>query len=147
MGTLTLRPGARSIVLARARQRAGVNGDDYDALSPDKRYALMHAVIGRDLTLMMKRMRLSSDCLRFIIIAEAHKDGWPHYHVLVHEPDPFHRVTWAQLAVVWKLGFSKWKLVTDHKGAVYASKYLGKDMLARVRASVRYGQVLNDLKS
>lgn len=141
MGTLTLRPGARSVVLARARLKASRQGDDYDALSEQKRFALMHAIVGVDLTLMMKRIRMASGLLRMIIIAEAHKDGWPHYHVLVHEPDPDHRVTWAQLDRSWRLGFSKWKLVTDHKGAVYASKYLAKDALARVRASIRYGQV------
>lgn len=49
---------------------------------------------------------------------------------------------YAALSSMWKLGFSRHKLVDmDQRGkaAWYAAKYLSKSAAARVRASLHYG--------
>lgn len=99
------------------------------------------AAIGGEVTRYLKRVRFESGApLRYILVVEAHKSGLPHYHLLVHEPDPARRVLKETLEGQWRLGFSKAKLVGDaRKGARYATKYLMKSSLARVRASRAYG--------
>lgn len=82
--------------------------------------------------------------LRVCIVAEVHKDGEPHYHALIHEPDGSFPVTSRTLCDQWTLGFAKAKLVdtseaSRSKTAWYVAKYLAKSCLARVRASIGYG--------
>lgn len=141
-GTLTMRPAAYNHVLAKARLKVQRNGDDFEALPEDKRFALIHAEVSPELTNMLKRLRkaCSHTRLRFMLVCEAHKSGVPHYHLLVHETDPDKQVTWRQLDKHWRWGFSKWKLVTDPSEVGYVTKYLTKSALARVRASERYGE-------
>ena len=81
--------------------------------------------------------------LRYVLVAERHKDGWPHYHALVHERGPM--VTKRELQGQWKLGFTAFKLVDMSDKAVpyYVTKYLSKQALARIRASLKYGSGLN----
>jgi hypothetical protein len=80
--------------------------------------------------------------LRYLLVAEAHKSGLPHYHLLVHEALETRPVRARHLKSTWRLGFSDVKLVAQDEGnrhAGYAAKYLAKSALARVRASVGYG--------
>ena len=65
--------------------------------------------------------------------------GLPHYHLLVHEQAPG-ATEERVLRQEWStLGFSKFRLVHDERGASYAAKYLAKSTAARVRASKDYG--------
>lgn len=80
--------------------------------------------------------------MRYCLVAEAHKSGLPHFHVVIH-----HRVVPVRhktLKEAWRLGFSDFKLVEENQAvARYVSKYLAKALGSRVRASARYGY--NDL--
>src|SRR5205814_1472707 len=78
---------------------------------------------------------------RYLLIAEAHKSGVPHFHMLLHEPDVANTVRHATLRDQWRYGFTNFKLVSDPRAAGYIAKYLAKDALARVRASKDYGSV------
>lgn len=134
-GTLTVRPEERfkySLVadlLGPTRQ------------SCDKeRFRQLATLIGMDITKMFKRMRKAGLSFRYLLVCEAHKDGFPHFHMLLHEVDePIRK---ASLDGVWTLGFSNWKLVNEatQNAAVYACKYLSKSALTRVRSSARYGR-------
>jgi hypothetical protein len=77
-------------------------------------------------------------------VAERHKTGAPHLHVLVHEVSPV-PVRWADLSGCWHWGFSKWN-PADAKAVGYVVKYLTKQVDARVRASLRYGRTHDPLR-
>lgn len=72
----------------------------------------------------------------------------PHYHLLIHElpgqpplREAFIRQEWAE-----HHGWLKAKLVDEPaKAAGYAAKYISKEALARVRASVGYGYQLSEI--
>lgn len=144
-GTLTLRPEVAAERVARAIATAASAGRDWDTLGDAERFALIHAAVAPDLTKALKRVRRlkPSATLRYLLVAEAHKSGLPHYHVLLHELDPDNPVTWRELDgldnPIWRLGFSKWRLVKSIDEATYVTKYVAKDAKARVRASLNYG--------
>lgn len=144
LGTLTLRPDQQFHALASARRKVGSQGIDFDALSQAEQFGLRYNEISPELTKMLKRIREKTKApLRYMCVVEAHKSGDPHLHILLHEVRADRPVRYSELASEWKLGFSKWKLVTDRNGAAYVSKYLTKSLLrARVRASQKYGQGL-----
>jgi len=145
-GTMTLRPEEHFKARLVASSRLRARGVSLDALSPQEQFAEINATISREITLALKRMRKNSGAeLRYISVVEEHKSGLPHYHLLIHEVLEDKPITWRQLSDAWRLGFSNWKLVHDGRAAAYVTKYLSKSMLARVRASKRYGK--NDLKS
>lgn len=75
--------------------------------------------------------------LRFLLVYEAHKDGFPHLHALIHEQGEV--VTKRELQKQWPYGFTTVK-VCDVATSHYVTKYLTKSVRARVRASQRYGQ-------
>lgn len=81
--------------------------------------------------------------LKYLVVAERHVSGLPHYHAFVHEKAG--SITYRRLADRWtKNGFFHAKLVGSEelshtKSARYLTKYIAKDMLCRVRASQRYG--------
>lgn len=98
---------------------------------------------------------------KFLLVAEEHKSertsttmvGRPHYHVLIHEELPFELIRpdeyyvtrngvvrvadKAAIRTSWKFGFTQFELCRDARSASYLCKYLSKDMLWRVRASVK----------
>lgn len=90
------------------------------------------------LTKYFKRLRENTgENFRYLLVAERHKSGLPHWHALLHEyGNPILKRT---IQENWKLGFTTCKLVSDARGCAYVSKYLGKDNGGRVRASVGYG--------
>ncbi len=140
-GTLTLSPSSHALMTIRASARLRKGGTDINDLSPADLFLERHAEISRELTLWLKRVRkMSATKLRFALVAEAHKSGLPHYHVLIHEiAGP---VRYAVLQHCWKIGFSSFKLVKsgdESRAAWYVAKYLSKAALARVRASTGYG--------
>lgn len=140
-GTLTLSPEQHFKVRCQA-SLALPPGQDWEALSEAEQFLARHRVIGRELTLYIKRVRQDATGagLRFISVAERHKSGLPHYHLLVHEAHGGAVVRHAALKAQWTWGFSKWSLVKrKRRAAYYVSKYIAKSALGRVRASVRYG--------
>lgn len=139
-GTLTLRPESHYQMLARARRRLWSGGTDFDKLSEAEQFQERMTEISREVTLYLKRVRKESGArVRFLLVAETHKSGLPHLHILVHEMNVEQSVRYATLASQWKLGFVNFKLARDTKTAAYICKYISKSLLARVRASLRYG--------
>lgn len=145
--TLTLRPEEHWLADLRASAECRRRGVAFETLSPEEQFTERHRAICVDLTKWMKRLRKQSGSkLRYILVAEAHKSGLPHYHALVHEVPASKPVTKRQLQEQWTLGFSTAKVVEDAKSAVYVTKYLSKSVLARVRASLKYGSNALDWK-
>lgn len=139
-GTLTLSPDQHHRVAAACRLQASRNGDDFDTFDQERQFALRHKCISREITLYLKRVRKrAGEDLRFVCVAEEHKTGLPHYHLLVHEGQAT-TLTWRILSEEWRVGFSQWKLVKDTRAAGYVTKYLSKSSKARVRASLDYGK-------
>lgn len=139
-GTMTLT--SQEHFLASCRWQTGKVGRTWAELSPAEQLKAEHEVIGKEITRWLKRVRKESGArLRYLLVVEAHKSGLPHYHVLVHETSPLETVGERTLRRQWKLGHSKFKLVEGNGVAGYVAKYLAKAAEARVRASVRYGQI------
>lgn len=142
--TLTLAPEEHFRMKVQASVRLAAQGVEFDRLTADEQFAQRHKEICRELTLWIKRVRKQSGVsLRYLLVAEAHKSGLPHYHALVHETAADGKVTAATLRGQWKLGFTKANLVAQERGsksAAYVCKYLSKSALSRVRASQGYGQ-------
>lgn len=140
-GTLTFRPEDRYRVLCRASRAAAARGEVLEKLEPLARFAYLANASGELVTKWLKRVRKESGApLRYLLVVEAHKDGHPHYHVLIHETSLSQPVRKEVLQRQWSHGFSKFNLVKDPATAGYVTKYLSKSLMARVRASVRYGK-------
>lgn len=137
--TLTFSPQAQFAALTRARRHIDAQGLDFDSLSIEDQFELRHRETGREVTLWLKRLRKAGSVFRYMMVAEAHQTGLPHYHLLIHEQDVTRPVRKSGLQGAWTSGFSHAKLVTTPAGATYATKYLVKSHMARVRASVAYG--------
>lgn len=152
-GTLTFSPAEQWATEARARvaagdgwakpmpRRYGQSQAEWENRVREVNFIRMHNANGPLLTKWLKRVRKESGAsLRYCLVAEAHKSGRPHYHVLVHErpgsPPLRHRTVSSQ----WKHGFSQFKLA-DEAAARYVCKYLSKASEARIRASLNYGRV------
>lgn len=151
--TLTMRPEEHYRLLTSTRAAVA----DYDSLPPDKRFReLLRSIrpcmrgglpppsYGRELTLFIKRIRKNSGTnLRYLAVAEKHTgggmlDGFPHFHMLLHEVEvPIRK---SVIKAAWHLGHSDVKLCEGTRGAVYLCKYLAKDASTRVRASFKYGK-------
>lgn len=100
-------------------------------------FAGVHKAIGKEFTLFFKRVRKNSgQPLRYCLFTEKHRDGFPHYHALIHERGE--AIPRRDIEAEWKFGFTSFRLA-DVNAARYVSKYVSKDAQARVRASIRYG--------
>jgi hypothetical protein len=140
-GTITLGPDAHHRFLEQARLKEAGQWTDFDALGTREQWRLRCEAISGELTKYLKRVRKNSGApLRYLLVAEAHKSGLPHWHILVHECDYTKPVRYAELRKQWPYGFTKFNLVTDPRQATYLCKYISKDALVRVRASIRYGE-------
>lgn len=101
----------------------------------------VHQEVASWFTKYMKRVRKEASArLRFLMVVEDHKDGFPHLHALVHEVAVDHAVSKRILQGQWPYGFSNVKL-TGKGSARYVTKYISKQATARVRASLAYGQL------
>lgn len=144
-GTLTLRPQAHATVVARARVRLSEQGVDFDMLPFGEQFVERHKIVSDEITKYLKRVRKASEApFRYLCVAEHHKSGLPHYHLLVHETIEG-TVKHAVLSGQWALGFEKWRIVSELAEATYLCKYLSKASVARVRASERYGEPSGDI--
>lgn len=141
-GTLTLAPERQFQALSEARLHATkFPFRDFDAMPEAERFAEVVKRIGLEVTRYLKRVREQSGArFRYLLVAERHESGNPHFHMLVHE--------WGAplrervLSGQWTWGFSKWRLVPpdNPRAASYVCKYLSKSPEARVRASGFYGR-------
>lgn len=139
--TLTASPEWQFVYAARASARLEKRGVAFHALSDGEQFIERSSEFGRDITKYLKRIRKESGVpLRYILVAEAHKSGLPHFHMLLHEASD-KAIRWKTLSEQWKQGFSQFKLVEGNGAAWYVCKYLSKAALARVRASRLYGRV------
>lgn len=135
--TFTLRPEVQQLVLDRCRLKYHA---DFDTLETDEQFALRVQEIQPAFTKMLKRIRKNSGAtFKYIIVAEPHKSGAPHFHALMHEKSMDTPLRWAHIHDQWRLGFSHVKLVKDAKTSYYVTKYISKSLKARVRASINYG--------
>lgn len=129
-GTITINPHNRFVFSVRAGSR------DYHA---------SHKEISKEVTKYFKRLRKKGHRFRYVVVAEAHKDGYPHLHMLVHEVSA--PIPKRVLQDEWPFGFTTFKLVNNLDAVHYVAKYLAKDARTRIRASLRYGQSARDLYS
>ena len=143
-GTMTLSVPAHERAANLARVRLIKSGGDWDELSENEQFLERHREISVWITNYFKKVRKAANApLRLLVVAERHKSGLPHYHALVHELRAG-ATSERALRGQWVWGFSKFKLVEKTiggKAAWYVAKYLGKSMLARVRASIDYGEL------
>lgn len=134
-GTLTLGPQVQMANAMRARLRH----PDFNMASDERRFGYLVQAAGPLVTKWLKRVRKESGArMRYMLVAERHKSGMPHFHIIVHEASIATPIRKDVLRRQWYHGFSRWKLAT--KGAArYLCKYLAKEAASRVRASCRYG--------
>lgn len=125
--TLTFGPNRRRAIMSAA----SALGDDQDT---DQRLVRASGVYVAKYIRSLRKKGL--EC-RYLFVPELHRDGFPHWHGLVH--DLKDTLTWATLSTGWSAGFSVCKIVRDAKALRYVTKYLSKDRLGRVRASINYG--------
>lgn len=119
-------------------------------VTPENLFRERQRYLGPTVTRWLKRVRKghareneSEVSFRYLLVVEAHKDGFPHYHLLIHEKAAL-AITKRRLQRNWTAGFSSAKLVTGddgefHKAAAYTCKYIAKSALTRIRASSTYG--------
>ena len=139
--TLTATPDWQTTFRYRAAIARDKRGVELYAEGPDEMFRAVSGEFGREVTKWLKRVRKNTGArLRYILVAEAHKSGLPHMHLLIHEVHGSSELKWRQLHDEWKCGFSQFKLIEDSRAAWYVCKYLGKTALARVRASQFYGK-------
>lgn len=101
---------------------------------------------GSYITEYLKRLRKADFALRYIQVPELHRDGFPHWHGLIHVPEG--GANWADLHGAWSgtvddpagYGHAVVKLVRDANALRYVTKYLSKERLGRVRSSLNYGE-------
>lgn len=140
-GTLTLRPEERFMARIKADANTAKSCVRWGDLNASEQFKEIAKVIRGDFQKFLKRVRKQSGArLRYLMTCEAHKDGFPHLHLLLHEYDG--RVTKRCLEQQWPHGLSHWRLVDahDHKVPWYVAKYLTKSILAKPVASLRYGR-------
>lgn len=143
--TLTFNPATRAAILEDAISRAG-SPSNWSMTSRRGKQDLLRLAAQRYLTLFMKRLRKAASKrgpgvrLRYMAVFEAHKDGTPHAHVLIHEYGGGTRE--REIRRSWgEFGFAEGHLAKGDSPshiAWYCVKYLTKDT-HRVRASIRYG--------
>lgn len=137
--TFTFRPDAHYQMLGRGVLRAEARAIPADEIVGEREDRAQFEECAREITLYLKRVRKNTGArIRYILVAERHKSGLPHFHALIHEVTG--SVKYEDLRSQWHHGFGMWKLVRDEAAAFYVVKYLGKAQDARVRASLHYGR-------
>ena len=147
--TLTFRPEERYKLSLRAEARYRDTGGDFNGLSIRDRFTELLREYQREIDLFLMRLRKGLTHrkwelirFRYLLVAERHADGTPHFHALIHEIDECMPVRKARIEEAWGKGFVHARIIKDEAAARYVVKYLGKqDFQGRVRASKRYGEV------
>lgn len=133
--TLTFHPNERFKVLAQARRASRA---DYDALEPLEQFRKLDGAAYGRVQRFLKRIRKNSKAeIRYLCVTEPHKDGFPHYHLLLAQKGDM-PLLYRHIDSAWSYGHSHEKLLPpeDVRGASYACKYLAKDLRSQVRASI-----------
>lgn len=125
--TLTFGPRRRSAILAAASRL------DH---RKDQSARLVQAS-GWYVTTFTKRLRAAGFDFRYLFVAEPHRDGFPHYHGLLH--DQSSALSWDGISDEWNAGYSVVKLVRDVGAIRYVTKYIAKGRYGRIRCSSGYG--------
>lgn len=147
--TLTVRPDlrARAVMYARAHaRRRGVEADFDSEEGSALRLRYLAKQFADPLTNWLKRLRrqYTGDVrFRYLLVAEPHSDGFPHFHVLIHER--VGALTKRRIEGKWPLGHVSAKLagtgsVDRRNVGKYIAKYCSKQLATRVRASKFYGK-------
>jgi hypothetical protein len=110
--------------------------------------------LGRELTLLLKRLRINGVRVRYMATTEfGRKRGRPHMHFICHFDEVIDlRRAKTTLRWLWrKVGFIDLKPATDAGACRYAAKYISKSTAndhgmeatggVRVRASIKYGRM------
>lgn len=146
-GTLTINPDrrvwAKSVAAKACLQR---RAEHWSSLNDHDRTVAIAGVLQPEVTRWLKRVRKESrTTFRYLLVVEPHKDGFPHFHMLLHETGT--AVVKRLLEAQWKYGFSKWNLIdpASIKEARYICKYIVKSAQTRLRASQHYGQLREEL--
>lgn len=126
--TLTYGPNRRAAIMASASSRIE------SGLPASKR---LITAAGGYVSGLCKTLRKRGFEFRYLWVPELHRDGFPHWHGLIHCTDA---LRWADITEAWSAGFSVVKLVRDANALRYVTKYLCKAKLGRVRASIHYGE-------
>lgn len=138
--TLTLAPVHRAKFEAMTERRLSKGGTRRRDITDARWFAERSQTIGIEITKMLKRIRkncaIPKGGMAYILVTEAHKDGTPHFHLLIHEKQA--TITKVEIQGQWPYGFSK-VVLADKSRAYYVTKYVTKNSLARVRASLNYG--------
>lgn len=142
-GTLTLAPARRVVYLYKAHLEASRRrAEPWHKLSEAEQFGYIVKAIRPELQMFLKRIRKNSGAsLRYLLVSEAHADGFPHFHILVHEREG--AVTKRQLDAGWRDGFSQFRLLpvgAHQKAARYICKYLTKSALTKIIGSHKYGR-------
>lgn len=138
--TLTIRPDERFIASMHAASLADAAGHgSWASMTAENQFRYLVKHLNREIDRFLKRVRKNGAPFRYLLVSEAHKDGFPHFHLLIHEAAL--PLTKRLLESNWRLGFSQFRLVgNDTRSAFYVCKYLSKSAQTRVRASKRYGR-------
>lgn len=139
--TLTFRPEARFVATMHAAATAARAGHgSWQSMTAENQFRYLVKHLNKEIDRYLKRVRKSGAPFRYLLVSEAHKDGFPHFHMLIHETAL--PLTKRLLESSWRDGFSQFRLVdnSDPRSAFYVCKYLAKSALTRVRASKRYGR-------
>lgn len=150
--TLTLKPSLQFEGLSRARMKAKSASVNWEDLHQDDRFLRLASMHGDRITRYLKRLRTGDKQsgphdIRYLLVAEAHKSGMPHFHMLMHEKSADNPVRKSSIQRFWKDGYSSAKLVRETGVASYVTKYITKSCLARVRASKDYGNYVPEPSS
>lgn len=127
----------------------------FDAMSEDEQHLQRVRWVSPLLTNMFKRLREGGLQCRYLWVAEKHKvSRWAHFHALLHETEFHAGSVKRRIEAEWRdangrsrvrkrLGFVRVKKVDDAEHVGYVTKYLGKEVGARLRASLNYGRRLD----
>lgn len=144
--TLTFGPKSRHEILNAANAMSE---------SKDQQDRLVQSA-GWFVTNYIKRLRADGFRFRYVFIAEPHRDGFPHFHGIVHDQlgntsmlpitKKDKKTGERRLAVVcpdlekqFKNGFVDTELIRDLGAIRYVTKYIAKGRFGRIRASALYG--------
>jgi len=129
--TLTFCPVVLAGILAEAHLRSDARS--FDRAVDDCAY--------KHVQRYLKRLRKEAPPFRYVFVFErGEQTGRPHYHGLIHEGG-LECVTYRQITSNWP-SHTHAKLVSNSGALVgtrYVSKYLGKSLDTRPRASLSYG--------
>lgn len=149
--TLTYKNSEIQRLLMQAAIRYDAHGSDYDSLSESARFGAMVREAGKDVTKWLKRVRHHAGVksLRYFLVCEKHgghgpHHGYPHWHLLVHEPTVFQSLSERLLRRQWREhhGVAQAVLVRPHElydAVTYLAKYVTKSPMTRCRGSIGYG--------